>query len=88
MRYTIGLLKFVSINRLKLFSVNIALGKSAKQSTTYQVSSASRAVDGNTATAYVFGSCTHTSDSNGWWRVDFGKTARVYSVKITNRSKQ
>ena len=69
--------------------MNIALGKSAKQSTTIGGRGASRAVDGNTATSYYSGSCTHTDPfSSGWWRVDFGKTARVYSVKITNRSKQ
>ena len=61
---------------------NIALLKSASQSSG---DFASRAVDGSTVTSYPSGSCTHTNTEIGWWRVDFGKSARVHSVKITNR---
>ena len=70
-----------------MFSANIALGKSTAQSSTVNYAYASRAVDGNTATSWGSGSCTHTNSESGWWRVDFGKTARVHSVRITNRGK-
>ena len=45
------------------------------------------AVDGNTNTNLFAGSCSHTHCCSvlPWWRVDFGKTAFVYSMKITNR---
>ena len=47
----------------------------------------SRAVDGNSQTDFSSDSCTHTTCCNPlpWWRVDFGSTAVVYSIKITNR---
>ena len=62
------------------------MGKAALQSTMCASGYAARAVDGNTASSYPSASCTHTC-SSGWWRVDFGKTARVHSVRITNRGK-
>ena len=68
---------------------NIALRKPAIQAKDYPGRHASRAVDGNLATHWAYSSCTHADYSNGvhaWWRVSFGKTARVYTVKITNRS--
>ncbi len=50
---------------------------------------ASKAVDGNTATQFSSSSCTHADfvrpNLKPWWRVDFGNTAIVYSVSITNR---
>ena len=71
------------------FSIeNIALGRMASQSTNYLDGVASRAVDGNGNTGFSADSCTHTSmTALVWWRVDFGKTAVVHSVKITNRGK-
>ena len=41
-----------------------------------------------TSTNWASGSCTQADSSSAptpWWRVDFGKTAVVYSVKVTNR---
>ncbi|XP_065055022.1 uncharacterized protein LOC135683639 [Rhopilema esculentum] len=65
---------------------NIAFGRTASQSSTYSDGIANIAVDGNDATNYKAGSCSHTSNTfPHWWRVDFGKTAVVHSVKITNR---
>lgn len=66
---------------------NIALGKATKNEPIYHGRPSSKAVDGSTATNWLSYSCTHTSCCNPlpWWRVDFGKTAIIYSVKITNR---
>ena len=45
-----------------------------------------RAIDGNRASVWSQGSCTHTSqESKPWWRVDLQKTYKVNTVKITNR---
>eukprot|EP00795_Rhopilema_esculentum_P015081 gene15081-6248_t len=65
---------------------NIALGRNASQSSTWLEGIASKAVDGNDTRNYNAGSCSHTSNTVPlWWRVDFGKTAVVHSVKVTNR---
>eukprot|EP00795_Rhopilema_esculentum_P015078 gene15078-6245_t len=65
---------------------NIASGKVASQSSTCYEGAASRAVDGNDQTNYDLFSCSHTcSIAPDWWRVDFGGSAFVHSVKITNR---
>ena len=66
---------------------NIALGKSTSQSTTCHDGLSSRAVDGNSSTTFADQSCTHScSDEPGdWWMVDFGATANVHFIKITNR---
>ena len=46
----------------------------------------SRAVDGNTATNYHRGSCTHTHRQAGaWWRVDLQTPKSVGKVAVTNR---
>ncbi|CAH1250757.1 NPTX2 [Branchiostoma lanceolatum] len=48
-----------------LCDVNVALTKTALQTSTYGDGTASRAVDGNTATDWIAGSCTHTAgDAN------------------------
>ncbi|XP_069549454.1 uncharacterized protein [Brachyistius frenatus] len=45
-----------------------------------------RAIDGNRASKWGQGSCTHTSkDLKPWWRLDLLKTYKVMSVTITNR---
>ena len=66
---------------------NIALGKVTTDAPLFTGRPSSRAVDGNTDTAFASNSCTHTDCCAPlpWWRVDFGKTALVYTVKITNR---
>ena len=66
--------------------LNIARGKDTRQSSTAQSGSSSRGVDGNKNTNWGGGSCTHTNDCcKPWWRVDFGKTAVIYSVAVSNR---
>eukprot|EP00058_Branchiostoma_floridae_P025896 XP_002611386.1 hypothetical protein BRAFLDRAFT_73217 [Branchiostoma floridae] len=68
--------------------VNVALGKTAFQTSNYQDGAASRAVDGNTATNWLDGSCTHTRDSgedNPTWWVDLGQSYGIDRLVIFNR---
>ena len=63
---------------------NLALRKSATQSTTGSGGVASRAVDGNTSGIWNNGSITHTQGGaslNPWWRVDLGATYDVANAK-------
>ncbi len=46
---------------------------------------AQNAVDGNTESDYMLGSCTHTVGDDPWWRVDLKEVHKVTSVIITNR---
>eukprot|EP00058_Branchiostoma_floridae_P013209 XP_002598697.1 hypothetical protein BRAFLDRAFT_107173 [Branchiostoma floridae] len=62
--------------------VNVALGKTAFQ-TSYSGPGGSVAVDGNTATDYFSGSCTHTileGEANPAWWVDLGQSYVVDSA--------
>lgn len=66
---------------------NVALGKTASQSSTAHGGSAARAVDGNSDGNYNAGSVTHTnSDANPWWQVDLGQNYFVVSVDVWNRT--
>ena len=61
---------------------NVALGKNTTQSSTELGGHSRHAVDGNNASNWEKGSCTHTRKTNSsWWRVDLGK--EVWSLKIT-----
>ncbi|XP_075125785.1 fucolectin-like [Leptodactylus fuscus] len=73
---------------------NVALGGRATQSSTYQDSYAHlgylalaiNAVDGNTDSHYMHGSCSHThNDLSPWWRVDLLRSYRISHISITNR---
>uniref|UniRef100_A0A8C9ZKR4 F5/8 type C domain-containing protein n=1 Tax=Sander lucioperca TaxID=283035 RepID=A0A8C9ZKR4_SANLU len=45
-----------------------------------------RAIDGNRASDWAEGSCTHTNnDLKPWWRLDLLKTYQINTVTITNR---
>ncbi|CAL1548637.1 unnamed protein product, partial [Lymnaea stagnalis] len=62
---------------------NVALGRSALQSTTYTEEAAARAsnaVDGNTDGRFSSGSCTHTgvNDPSPNWNVTFSKMQRIH----------
>ncbi|XP_078575770.1 uncharacterized protein LOC144861669 [Branchiostoma floridae x Branchiostoma japonicum] len=65
---------------------NIAQGKTAFQTSTYDSWVASLAVDGNTDTNFYAGSCTHTETAGNpsWW-VDLGQSYVVDRVVIFNR---
>ncbi|MGI8741928.1 MAG: discoidin domain-containing protein [Bryobacteraceae bacterium] len=67
---------------------NLALGKTASQSSTYPSSGASAgsAVDGNTDGNFQDNSVTATNmEANAWWQVDLGASATVNSIVIWNR---
>ena len=59
--------------------VNVALGKTAFQTSTYKKGVADLAVDGNTDTNYCDGCCTHTlpEKANPSWWVDLGHSYMV-----------
>jgi hypothetical protein len=71
-------------------SVNLSLGKSASQSSTFPgfpSAVAASAVDGNTDGSFFDGSVTATNlDTNAWWQVDLGASAAVSSILIWNRT--
>ncbi|XP_052389571.1 uncharacterized protein LOC127935598 [Carassius gibelio] len=67
-------------------SKNLAVGAAAVQSSTYNyLGAAQNAVDGNSESNYMLGSCTHTAGDNPWWRVDLKKEYKITRVSITNR---
>ncbi|XP_068592334.1 pentraxin fusion protein-like [Cebidichthys violaceus] len=64
---------------------NLALQGKATQSSLHSTGIANNAIDGNRATKWNQASCTHTTQElNPWWRLDLGKTHKVFSVNITN----
>ena len=65
---------------------NVALGKSAQQSTTSHNGLASRAVDGNTDGNWRAGSTTHTTDAEqSWWQVDLAAQSSIRDIVVHNR---
>ncbi|XP_040020593.2 fucolectin [Gasterosteus aculeatus] len=68
------------------FGDNIAKGGTATQSSVGWNGLPERAIDGNRASIWEQGSCTHTqSEMKPWWRLDLLKTYNVDTVTITNR---
>jgi prepilin-type N-terminal cleavage/methylation domain-containing protein len=73
-------------------SVNIALGKSATQSSVYgspAIYTADRAVDGNTSGIWADNSISHTKNNNpvpSWWEVDLGQSYPITYVNVWNRT--
>jgi hypothetical protein len=69
---------------------NLALGRSASQSSTfpgYPSAGAAAAVDGNPDGNFFDGSVTATNlDPNPWWQVDLGASAAIGSIVIWNRT--
>lgn len=66
---------------------NLAQGKTATQSSTYQFAAASLAVDGSTNGNYASGSVSHTLNNAGeWWQVDLGSTKRTKRIEIYGRT--
>lgn len=65
---------------------NLAIQGKATQSSLYLPGMAYNAIDGNRANLWNQASCTCTNkDLNPWWRLDLGKTHKVFSVNVTNR---
>jgi len=67
---------------------NLALGKHATQSSTYQYTTvAGNAVDGNTNGKILNNSTTHTKYEQGaWWQVDLGEEKNINQIIIYNRT--
>jgi hypothetical protein len=66
---------------------NVAQGKTARQSSTFDGAAASRAVDGNTNGDYAAGSVSHTeATGQPFWEVDLGQSQFVSGVEISNRT--
>ncbi|XP_062278424.1 uncharacterized protein LOC133983374 [Scomber scombrus] len=71
---------------IQLCPGNIARRGRATQSSIFEIAVAGRAIDGNGASNWRQGSCTHTrKDFNPWWRLDLLKSYKVSTVTITNR---
>ena len=69
-------------------SVNLALSKSASQSSVSHNAYPVRAVDGNADSDWSSSSCTHTyKTTDPWWRADLGSSQHVSEVFIVNRIK-
>ncbi|XP_019616699.1 PREDICTED: uncharacterized protein LOC109464206 [Branchiostoma belcheri] len=80
------------VYRISTRTVNIALGKTAVQSSNENVLgkewNARLAVDGNTDSNHYHGSCTHTTaagETNPSWWVDLGQPYAIERVLIFNR---
>ncbi|KAK2844312.1 hypothetical protein Q5P01_010971 [Channa striata] len=70
---------------LTLCEVEVFGGK-VSQSSVFENAIPEKAIDGNRASKWVEGSCTHTQhDQNPWWRLDLLKTYQIKTVTITNR---
>ncbi len=69
-------------------NTNVALHRTAKQSSTGYLGDAARAVDGNTDGHHGRSqSVTHTGDEESpWWEVDLGSEAAVDEVVLWNRT--
>ncbi|XP_045181117.2 protein hook homolog [Mercenaria mercenaria] len=81
------LLKPLLVNML---NKNIALGKSASESSFYANkynNGANAATDGVTSGNWIDGSCTHTdAEMNPWWQVDLQRPYFINRVVIKNRA--
>jgi len=78
---------FCQVGRGNGVNANLALNKTASQSSTSGAMTASKAVDGNTdgsASANSF--CQTTSTAQPWWQVDLGSLNIIDSVYTYNRA--
>lgn len=66
---------------------DIAINKTAKQSSTYAQFVADGAVDGNRGTDQTKDMCAHTDveDTNPWWMVDLLAVYYITAIRILNR---
>ena len=67
---------------------NMALGKPAKQVSTFEEGVASRLVDGNTDGDWANGSVNLTKPNRGivWWEVDLGAIREIGNIDVWNRT--
>lgn len=66
---------------------DIAMNKTAEQSSTYAQFVADGALDGNRGTDQTKDMCAHTdlNDTNPWWIVDLQTVYYITTVRILNR---
>jgi len=78
---------YLSLAEVQVTPRNLAQGRPATQSSTYNGGAASRAVDGNTDGVFNNGSVTHTdSTAQAWWQVDLGAVVDIGDVVLYNRT--
>ncbi|ESO95094.1 hypothetical protein LOTGIDRAFT_160855 [Lottia gigantea] len=72
-----------------LNGTNLALGKTAIQSSNHQEYKAEKAVDGKTSGYFQENSCSHTyqysRNVSEWWEVDLGSVYDITDIIIYNR---
>ncbi|XP_043100894.1 fucolectin-like [Puntigrus tetrazona] len=69
-----------------VISGNLAIGRTATQSSTYGSWSAEQAIDFNPGFIQPSTLCSSTdTQTNPWWRLDLGSVYRVNRVVVTNR---
>ncbi|XP_069109257.1 fucolectin-5-like, partial [Argopecten irradians] len=68
-------------------SRNLAVNKTATQSSTFSVYTAGKAVDGIFASDINSGHCSHTGigQRKAWWKVDLRQVYRIQMINITYR---
>jgi YVTN family beta-propeller protein len=71
-----------------LYFPNLARGRVATQSSTYDASSgAAKAIDGSVDGAFASSSLAHTTvEANPWWEVDLGASHALAAVRLWNRT--
>lgn len=67
--------------------INLALGKTATQSSTGYGGDPQRAVDGKTDGNYFANSVTHTNNGpQEWWQIDLGSVQEIDKIRVWNRT--
>ena len=74
--------------RLNVSEVNIALGKSVSQSTTFgSLTGAAKSIDNNTSGYWADSALSSTnSEYHPWWQVDLGAVYSLTTIKLWNRT--
>lgn len=67
--------------------LDIAINKTAEQSSTFENNEAAAAVDGIRGTDLIEDMCAHTdlNETNTWWMVDLQDVYYITAVRILNR---
>lgn len=67
--------------------LDIAINKTAEQSSTFENNEAAAAVDGIRGTYLIKDICAHTAlnETNPWWMVDLKDVYYITTVRILNR---
>jgi len=81
-------LQLAEVQVFDLAGTNVALGKTATQSSIYPGGDAFKAVDGNTNGTFGSGSVTHTNctDPAASWQVNLGSDTQIARIVLWNRT--